>query len=65
MIEYPPLNNDSSKEICKKIQTNSNISKEAVDILKKLINDPEKRLKETEQKKWKNILILKSNLEKC
>ena len=56
MIEYPPLNNDSSKEICKKIQTNSNISKEAVDILKKLINDPEK---------WKNILILKSNLEKC
>ena len=53
MIGYPPFYSDSSTETCKKIldwennleiRKEANISKEAVDILKKLINDPEKRL---------------------
>ena len=53
MIGYPPFYSDSSTETCKKIldwknyleiKPEINISKEAVDILKKLINDPEKRL---------------------
>ena len=53
MIGYPPFYSDSSTETCKKIlnwennleiRSEANISKEAVDILKKLINDPEKRL---------------------
>ena len=53
MIGYPPFYSDSSTETCKKIldwennleiRPEANISKEAVDILKKLINDPEKRL---------------------
>ena len=53
MIGYPPFYSDSSTETCKKIlnwkdhleiRKEANISKEAVDILTKLINDPEKRL---------------------
>jgi len=53
MIGYPPFYSDSSTETCKKIldwrnhleiKPEVNISKEAIDILKKLINDPEKRL---------------------
>jgi len=53
MIGYPPFYSDSSTETCKKIldwenhleiRPEANISKEAVDILKRLINDPEKRL---------------------
>ena len=53
MIGYPPFYSDSSTETCKKIlnwesnleiRSEANISKEAVDILKRLINDPEKRL---------------------
>ena len=53
MIGYPPFYSDSSTETCKKIldwrnhleiKPEINISKEAIDILKKLINDPEKRL---------------------
>ena len=53
MVGYPPFYSDSSTETCKKIldwknyleiKPEINISKEAVDILKKLINDPEKRL---------------------
>ena len=53
MIGYPPFYSDSSTETCKKIlnwenhleiRAEANISKEAVDILKQLINDPEKRL---------------------
>ena len=53
MIGYPPFYSESSTETCKKIldwknnleiKPEVNISKEAVDILKKLINDPEKRL---------------------
>ena len=53
MIGYPPFYSDSSTETCKKIinwesnleiRSEANISKEAIDILKKLINDPEKRL---------------------
>ena len=53
MIGYPPFYSDNSTETCKKIldwenhleiRPEANISKEAVDILKKLINDPEKRL---------------------
>ena len=53
MIGYPPFYSDSSTETCKKIldwennleiRKEANISKEAVDILKKLINNPEKRL---------------------
>jgi serine/threonine kinase 38 len=53
MIGYPPFYSDSSTETCKKIlnwknnleiKPEVNISKEAVDILKKLINDKEKRL---------------------
>ena len=53
MIGYPPFYSDNSTETCKKIldwenhleiRPEANISKEAVDILKRLINDPEKRL---------------------
>ena len=53
MIGYPPFYSDSSSETCKKIldwennleiRPEANISKDAVDILRKLINDPEKRL---------------------
>ena len=53
MIGYPPFYSESSTETCKKIldwknnleiKPEVNISKEAIDILKKLINDPEKRL---------------------
>ena len=53
MIGYPPFYSESSTETCKKIldwennleiRPEANISKEAVDILKRLINDPEKRL---------------------
>ena len=53
MIGYPPFYSDSSTETCKKIldwennleiRDEVNISKDAVDILKKLINNPEKRL---------------------
>ena len=53
MIGYPPFYSDSSTETCKKIinwknnleiKPEVNISKEAIDILKKLINDPDKRL---------------------
>ena len=53
MIGYPPFYSDSSTETCKKIldwenhleiRPEANISKEAVDILKRLINDQEKRL---------------------
>ena len=53
MIGYPPFYSDSSAETCKKIlrweeyleiRPETNISKDAVDILKKLINEPEKRL---------------------
>ena len=53
MIGYPPFYSESSTETCKKIlnweenleiRKEANISKEAVDILKKLINDPEIRL---------------------
>ena len=52
MIGYPPFYSDSSTETCKKIldwennleiRDEVNISKDAVDILKKLINNPEKR----------------------
>ena len=53
MIGYPPFYSESSTETCRKIldwknnleiKPEVNISKEAIDILKKLINDPEKRL---------------------
>ena len=53
MIGYPPFYSDNSTETCKKIldwenhleiRPEANISKEAVDILKRLINDQEKRL---------------------
>ena len=53
MIGYPPFYSESSTETCKKIldwknnleiKPEVNISKEAIDILKKLINDPDKRL---------------------
>ena len=53
MRGYPPFYSDNSTETCKKIldwenhleiRPEANISKEAVDILKRLINDPEKRL---------------------
>ena len=53
MIGYPPFYSESSTETCKKIldwknnfeiKSEVNISNEAIDILKKLINDPEKRL---------------------
>ena len=53
MIGYPPFFSDSSAETCKKIldwkntlniRPEANISKEAEDILRKLINDPENRL---------------------
>ena len=53
MIGYPPFYSESSTETCKKIldwknnleiKPEVNISKDAVDILKQLINDPEKRL---------------------
>ena len=53
MIGYPPLYSESSTETCKKIldwknnleiKPEVNISKDAIDILKKLINDPDKRL---------------------
>ena len=53
MIGYPPFYSDSPSETCKKIldwenhleiRQEANISKEAVDILKRLINNPEKRL---------------------
>ena len=53
MIGYPPFYSESSTETCKKIldwrnnleiKPEVNISKEAKDILKKLINDQEKRL---------------------
>ena len=53
MIGYPPFFSDSSAETCKKIldwkntlniRQEANISKEAEDILRKLINDPENRL---------------------
>ena len=53
MIGYPPFYSESSTETCKKIlnwenhleiRSETNISKDAVDILKRLINAPEKRL---------------------
>ena len=53
MIGYPPFFSESSTETCKKIldwkntlniRPEANISKEAEDILRKLINDPESRL---------------------
>jgi len=53
MIGYPPFFSESSTETCKKIldwkntlniRAEANISKEAEDILRKLINDPEVRL---------------------
>ena len=53
MIGYPPFFSESSTETCKKIldwkntlniRPEANISKEAEDILRKLINDPEVRL---------------------
>ena len=53
MIGYPPFFSESSTETCKKIldwrktlniRPEANISKEAEDILRKLINDPETRL---------------------
>ena len=53
MIGYPPFYSESSTETCKKIldwknnfeiKQEVNISKEAIDILKQLINDPDKRL---------------------
>ena len=53
MIGYPPFFSDSSAETCKKIldwkntlniRPEANISKEAEDILRKLICDPENRL---------------------
>ena len=53
MIGYPPFFSESSTETCKKIldwkntlniRPEANISKEAEDILRKLINDPEERL---------------------
>ena len=53
MIGYPPFYSESSTETCKKIldwknnleiKPEVNISKEAKDILKQLINDPDKRL---------------------
>ena len=53
MIGYPPFYSDSSTETCKKIlnwekyleiRPEANISNDAVDILKKLIEEPEKRL---------------------
>ena len=53
MIGYPPFYSESSTETCKKIldwknnleiKPEVNISKDAIDILKKLINDPDKRL---------------------
>ena len=53
MIGYPPFYSDSSTETCKKIlnwennleiRPEANISMEAIDILKKLINNPEERL---------------------
>ena len=53
MIGYPPFYSETSTETCKKIldwknnleiKPEVNISKDAVDILKQLINDPEKRL---------------------
>ena len=53
MIGYPPFFSETSTETCKKIldwkntlniRPEANISKEAEDILRKLINDPETRL---------------------
>ena len=53
MIGYPPFFSESSTETCKKIldwrntlniRPEANISREAEDILRKLINDPESRL---------------------
>ena len=53
MIGYPPFYSESSTETCKKIldwknnfeiKQEVNISNEAIDILKQLINDPDKRL---------------------
>ena len=53
MIGYPPFYSESSTETCKKIMNwkkylefkhELTLSKEALDILKKLITDPEKRL---------------------
>ena len=53
MIGYPPFFSESSTETCKKIldwkntlniRSEANISREAEDILRKLINDPESRL---------------------
>ncbi len=53
MIGYPPFFSESSTETCKKIldwkntlniRPEANISKEAEDILRRLINDPETRL---------------------
>jgi hypothetical protein len=53
MIGYPPFFSESSTETCKKIldwkntlniRPEANISKEAVDILRKLISEPETRL---------------------
>jgi len=53
MIGYPPFFSESSTETCKKIldwkntlniRPEANISKEAEDILRKLINEPETRL---------------------
>ena len=53
MIGYPPFFSESSTETCKKIldwkntlniRPEANISREAEDILRKLINDPETRL---------------------
>ena len=73
MIGYPPFYSDSSAETCKKIlrweeyleiRPETNISKDAVDILKKLINEPEKRLgrngaDEIKKQQVKNSPILK------
>ena len=62
MIGYPPFYSDNSTETCKKIldwenhleiRPEANISKEAVDILKRLINDPEKRLGRNRTRKRK------------
>ena len=62
LVGYPPFNGDTDKEIIKNVQKGklifdedwSEISKEAIDLIKKLVTSPERRLtaEEALEHKW-------------